>query len=145
MIKNTQFRPGLHIVSKRSSGLFQRAICESGSSLAHFAVQNDTFANSRITASAVGCPTSSSETMMACLRTTNPNWIVGRSIVTWELPILSRLPFGPVIEGQGESSFLEEAPEVSYRHGRVKAIPMIIGITKDEGSVFAAGEWICML
>lgn len=132
------YQSGLHVVSKRSVGLFQSAICESGSSLENWAVNNETFENSREVASLLGCPTSSSKIMMECMRTSNPNWIVGQSLNTWKLLILARFSFGPVIERRSPTAFLVEHPRFAYQNKRVPPIPMIIGLTKDEGSLFAA-------
>ncbi|XP_035711816.1 esterase E4 [Folsomia candida] len=132
---------GLHMVSPQSKDLFQRAILESGSQFTIWAVQNETYSSSLVVAREMGCHKGgNSAAMVSCLRAKDADWMVGRSIKAWRMLLLSRLPFGPVVESVWTKSlFLTEAPEVSYRNGRVSRVPMIVGLNKDEGSIFAAG------
>lgn len=131
------------MVSPQSKDLFQQAILESGSPFANWAVQNETYSSSMVVAREMGChKRGNSAAIVSCLRAKDADWVVGRSIKAWRMLLLSRLPFGPVVESAWtKSPFLTEAPEVSYRHGRVSRVPMIVGLNKDEGSVFAAGEY----
>jgi carboxylesterase type B len=138
---------GLHLHSPLSKGLFQYAICESGSSLNYWAVSNkETIRSSKKVASLLGCSSSNhssqTQSMLDCLRTKNPNWIVGQSLNAWKIVLFTRFAFGPVIEAQSPTAFLTESPKNMYQTQNVQAIPLLIGINRDEGVPFAAGLYL---
>lgn len=47
-----------------------------------------------------------------------------------------------VVEKPGKTSFLVEDPRVSFQDGRFVKVPMMVGVTKHEGSFFLGSEFI---
>lgn len=46
-----------------------------------------------------------------------------------------------VIQTTGKRRFLVEDPRISFREGRFKKVPMMIGVTKHEGSFFLGSKY----
>jgi carboxylesterase type B len=48
--------------------------------------------------------------------------------------------FGPRIDSERDSPFLPDDPEVLVSRKQFNQVPMIVGLTKDEGSLFSASK-----
>ncbi|CAL8113193.1 unnamed protein product [Orchesella dallaii] len=133
----------LHIISPLTSKVIpiQGAIMHSGSSLNHWILVNDTFTNTKIIASRLNCPTTNSEHLVECLRQRDPYMIVAQQFLLWKIPVITRLLFGPVIESKidNPNAFIVEHPEVTYsKPETIRPIPVIAGVNRNEGGLFAA-------
>ncbi|ODM95190.1 Esterase E4 [Orchesella cincta] len=134
---------GLHIISPLTSKALHihGAIMLSGSGLNHWTLINDTFSNSKEIAKRMHCPTANSEDLVECLRHKDPYMVVGQQFHLWKIPVVIRMVFGPVIESNVDNPdpFIVEAPEVTYsKPNAIRPIPVICGVNKNEGALFAA-------
>ncbi|XP_071503328.1 acetylcholinesterase-like [Diadema antillarum] len=120
---------GLHVVSPISQDLFQYAIMQSGSTLTPFGFSDDA-ARSREEAFRVGenlgCQTTTSRTLIACLRRRSTAQILASAL---SFSFLS----APVIDGL----FLPDNPEVLVAQGRFKRTNVLLGSNHDEGTAWA--------
>jgi carboxylesterase type B len=53
--------------------------------------------------------------------------------------------FGPRIDSERDSPFLPDDPEVLVSRKQFNQVPMIVGLTKDEGSLFSASKNILFI
>lgn len=122
------------------------AILLSGSSMNHWAIMNDTVSNTKALARRMHCPTDNSHSLVTCLRAQDPYFVVGQQLQLWAVPVISRLLFGPVIESpvNNPSAFILESPLVTYttRPQNVKPVPIIAGLNRNEGAIFAANVYM---
>ncbi|VVC28330.1 Hypothetical protein CINCED_3A016091 [Cinara cedri] len=131
------YRPGRLSVSQRvyAKGLFNRAILQSGSAYCHWSyAENVTQKTSRV-AEILGCPTSSSEKIVECLRSRPARKIAESAIefMRWLNNPFS--PFGPTVEPVGvEPRFLPDIPEKLIAYD----VPVLMSVTQDEGYCLTA-------
>ncbi|XP_075214204.1 esterase E4-like [Lycorma delicatula] len=124
------------MMSPLSKGLFHRAVPMSGSSHCPWALRAPVVVAKRTKqlASFVGCTAEPSKYMLDCLQQVSPQLIIEMSekFKEWEMdPIIV---FTPPVEPKGiEGEFLTVNP-----HTVKTTIPMMTGITKDEGALRAA-------
>ncbi|CAL8081027.1 unnamed protein product [Orchesella dallaii] len=133
----------LHTLSPMSQGLFHRAIASSGFSLAHWSFIRKPKEQAEIFAKKVGCPTKTTEEMVACLKS-----LPGRKIAevfrgTHDV-LHPRLDvFAPTAESgypneNDTDTFLTEHPRDILRRGEVRTkVPMISGVNAEEGLIYA--------
>ncbi|XP_023941601.1 esterase FE4 [Bicyclus anynana] len=132
-----------HIVSPMSKGLFHKAIIQSGSSLASWAMQF----KPRYMASLL------TKTML--YPTEDPHEIYDKLIdkgdaelVVTRVPrregnlIISELLYVPCVEDviDGEEAFLTELPFDILSEGKYNKVPVMLGVCNEEGLLFAALE-----
>lgn len=123
----------MHLLSALSRDLFQRAILESGSPTAPWALitrEEATLRGLRL-AEAVGCPKDRnklSETI-ECLRSKDPKHLVDNE---WGTLGICEFPFVPVVDG----AFLDETPQRSMASGRFKKTDILTGSNTEEGYYF---------
>ncbi|KAG7479557.1 acetylcholinesterase-like [Solea senegalensis] len=113
---------GLHLLSPGSHRLFHRAVMESGSPTAPWAMVSRTESWSRALslAKSLGCPTSNSAKLEACLQ----------QVDTGKISSAISQPFIPIVDG----NFLPDKPEVLLRTGELPKKDLLIGVNKDEGT-----------
>lgn len=129
----------LHLLSPVSLSLFHRAACESGVDLAPWAVQNtEKIVNhTRATAERLGCHHQESESLLDCLRNVHDPWeFLNASLDATKSNGLEKTYFGPIVDGE----FLADNPSVLRKRGLFGRIPLIVGITSDEYSLFLGNE-----
>ncbi|XP_078058761.1 cholinesterase-like [Mustelus asterias] len=128
----------LHILSAESHSLFTRAIMQSGSSNAPWAVLQVSEAKRRavILASRLECPCSNDTELVSCLRGKHPQEIVEKSLGILTDNLLSGCVFTPVIDGD----FLTDQPEELIQMGNFKQLQILAGVNKHEGSYFLLYE-----
>nr|AHJ81344.1 carboxylesterase [Locusta migratoria] len=125
-----------HMLSPLSRGLFHRAISQSGVSLNAWAVPRPGgLQKAQKVAALVGCPTEPSAALVDCLRSVDDYKIVNTTLQFNEWFFSPLIPFRPAVEGEGEESFLPKHPLELKPH---TAVPWLIGVTHDEGCLFAA-------
>uniref|UniRef100_U5EXG0 Carboxylic ester hydrolase n=1 Tax=Corethrella appendiculata TaxID=1370023 RepID=U5EXG0_9DIPT len=123
----------LHLLSAQSRDLFQRAILESGSPTAPWALVTREEATLRALrlAEAVNCPhdrNKLSETV-ECLRLKDAKELVENE---WGTLGICEFPFVPVVDG----AFLDETPQRSLASGRFKKTDILTGSNTEEGYYF---------
>ena len=132
-----------HMVSEESTGLFQSAIVQSGTTDVELFFQpradaqkfNEWFAKTHL-----NCPGGLKDS--ACIRSVPASRFLiamterdGWSAPTWSNPMFPLFAASPVIDG----SFLKDSPHRLLQQGKLMSglTSVIIGTTEDEGSVFA--------
>ncbi|XP_037925135.1 acetylcholinesterase-like [Hermetia illucens] len=123
----------LHLLSALSRDLFQRAILESGSPTAPWALVSREEATLRALrlAEAVNCPHDPNELSetIECLRSKDATVLVDNE---WGTLGICEFPFVPVVDG----AFLDETPQKSMMHGRFKKTDILTGSNTEEGYYF---------
>lgn len=115
-------------------GLFQGAIISSGSALSDFAVEENPAEYAEILGENVECPTGSPVELAECLRTKTTDELIiaqneGKKI--WAFPLRT----APVVDAEwrGEEAFLPDDPETLMDAGAFVQVPVLTGVTHDEG------------
>ena len=125
---------GLHLISPSSSGLFHRAIIESGTPTIKWPTHAESLAQGTALATALGCLDPA--TVLTCLRSKTSNQIVSALPVGSQQVVETptRAFWTPIVDGVE----LPDQPRALFAAGRFHAVPTIIGYTRDE----AAGAFV---
>ncbi|XP_037037460.1 acetylcholinesterase-like isoform X2 [Bradysia coprophila] len=123
----------MHLLSSLSRDLFQRAILESGSPTAPWALisREEAILRALRLAEAVDCPHDRHKLTdtVECLRTKDAKELVDNE---WGTLGICEFPFVPVVDG----AFLDETPQKSLAHGRFKKTEILTGSNTEEGYYF---------
>ncbi|XP_041669150.1 acetylcholinesterase-like [Cheilinus undulatus] len=125
---------GYQLLSPGSQGLFQRAVMQSGSPNAPWASvsQEVAWQRSLRLGSLVGCSTSDTVHLEACLQKADPRTLTSKSYDVFTKARHINLPFVPVVDGD----FLPDKPEVLLNSGKLSNKEVMFGLTKNEGTYF---------
>ncbi|XP_018591713.1 cholinesterase-like [Scleropages formosus] len=123
---------GFHLLSQGSHNLFTRAILQSGSVNAPWAIvpPQEAWNRSLELARLLGCPLDAR--IETCLRNVPPNDLVNRQFEVVKIRPLISIAFPPTID----SDFLSDLPEALLQVGRLKKADLLLGLTRDEGTFF---------
>jgi len=126
-----------HVLSPLSSGLFHRAISQSGSSTAIWALQRAFKDSAQTLAEYFNCSTESSGQILACLQSKDEKDLVKATNIMTDLykPFVR---FGPRIDVQRASPFLPAHPHQLMTNKRFNHVPYITGLNKNEGAIMLA-------
>jgi carboxylesterase type B len=131
----------LHLMSDMSKGLFHRAIAHSGSALNAWAQADEMFGKTKRIAVEVGCTSSLNEhDIIECLKQKPASDIVNPVSRFQNFLYNPFSPFGPVVEGDHDGSFLVDKPINLLKQKRVHNIPVILSATEMEG-LYPAAEF----
>uniref|UniRef100_T1IIA8 Carboxylic ester hydrolase n=1 Tax=Strigamia maritima TaxID=126957 RepID=T1IIA8_STRMM len=121
-----------HLISPLSKGLFHRAIAQSGTPLSPWAEQTDPRHWAKLLADKVGCSSSANTTeIIECLRETSVQDIIAAGNDLNNVGMLTI--WGPVADGY----FHSDLPSKLIQNGKIaNPVPLIFGVTKDEGILF---------
>lgn len=124
----------LHLLSARSQPLFNRAILQSGSSNAAWAVMSLHEARNRTLTLArfVGCSRENETEIIKCLRSKDAQEILLNEVFVVPFDTLLSVNFGPTVDGD----FLTDMPETLLQAGQFKKTQILVGVNKDEGTAF---------
>nr|XP_060643797.1 carboxylesterase 5A-like [Anolis sagrei ordinatus] len=109
-----------HVLSPMSKGLFQGAILHSGIALLPGAFRADPRPSAERLARGLGCTTSTSEAMVACLRAKSAEELTAEEVFS--------LQIGPVLDGE----FMPKHPEEILSGKEFNAVPLMAGVTNHE-------------
>ncbi|XP_075991798.1 juvenile hormone esterase-like [Anticarsia gemmatalis] len=132
-----------HLLSSASRGLFHRAIIQSGSSLAPWALQTEPLQTATVLAKALGhTATEPHQLYHIFMNETLSNMITAKMPKKEGRFKYLHLPFTPCYEPQidGEEPFFTHDPYDIYTSGKYNKVPVIIGANDQEGYFFAALE-----
>jgi para-nitrobenzyl esterase len=128
------------LLSPLAKGLFQRAISQSGASL-NFAYLKESHYGYR-SAEKMGlefakqCGVPEGDSQLAALRDLSADDILKASSAFEAARSLEfrsdRIRFGPIVDGW----VIPEDPMTLFEHGRINAVPLIVGANANEGSLF---------
>ncbi|GAB6027377.1 hypothetical protein CHUAL_001653 [Chamberlinius hualienensis] len=123
-----------HILSPSSTGLFYAAITASGSAYSDRYFDPNPMNPAKRLADKVGCPTNSTKSLIACLKSVSKETIVvATENMTTSGVRNGIVPFRPVADGWYSGSFIPDEPKVVLRTGIYNHVPIMSGVTKDEG------------
>ncbi|XP_030843300.1 cholinesterase 1-like [Strongylocentrotus purpuratus] len=125
----------LHLLSTMSAGLFSRAIMQSGAltdTWTHHATMFEVVKMTYDMGKTLGCDVTTSSALVRCLRAKPVEDFI--TIYEGESPGVLSAPFyfHPVADGQ----FLSDDPIKMASEGSFNQVNVMVGCTKDEGSVF---------
>ncbi|XP_033228530.1 esterase E4-like [Belonocnema kinseyi] len=131
-----------HVLSNASNGLFQQYVIQSGSALAPWAYRKRTpftpFLNN--VAEKVGCPISSSEDFINCLRKTSADKLM--NVLEFSKDNFPILDWAPTDELESDEAFLTDSPKNLIAQNRMKDHPFISGTVADEGLLVTFRHYI---
>ncbi|KAJ8280467.1 hypothetical protein GJAV_G00054890 [Gymnothorax javanicus] len=123
-----------HVLSPGSHALFTRAILQSGSVNAPWAVISEAEAWNRSLSLAglLNCDSRSTASIEACLRLVEPEEIVSQQYNA----LKQHPPVGSVFIPTVDGDFLTDLPSVLIQSGQFKNTELLLGTNKDEGTYF---------
>jgi bile salt-stimulated lipase len=122
-----------HYFSEMSKGLFHRGFSQSGAVLNSFSLQEDALKKAQRLASAVGCPSTPTRTLVDCLKQRHHKQILEQVPLFFGYLFLPAAPFAPVVE-KGSKPFLSEHPYSLLTKGKINDVPWICSNTAHEGT-----------
>ncbi|KAL5005368.1 hypothetical protein ScPMuIL_018824 [Solemya velum] len=125
---------GMHLVSPRTRGLFNRAILQSGAPHAAWATysKEEALRRGRVLAKHLDCGYEDVGRAIRCLKKV-PAESFPMADFSSEITVgIIQFPFVPIVDGR----FLIEEPEVSLMRGNFKKTEILIGSNKNEGNYF---------
>jgi len=125
---------GLHLVAPGSTGLFHRAIMESGFASFRWRTADEARRQGDDFASALGCANPDPSQVLACLRTKTPVQILlARPPALFEqITESGRTQWTPVVDGIE----IPDQPRRLYERGAFNRVPVLLGVNRDEGWTF---------
>nr|ASM90852.1 putative juvenile hormone esterase 1 [Colaphellus bowringi] len=130
-----------HLLSPLSRGLFKGAILQSGTPLCPwaFSENNENLKNSQKLARSLNCPTEPTTEMVECLRKVDALTIIKQDEIfkVWDYDPM--IPFKPSVEPKVEGAFLTDHPLNLIKSGQSMDVPVIAGLTTEDGGLKAAG------
>ncbi|CAG9819293.1 unnamed protein product [Phaedon cochleariae] len=130
---------GLHLMSKLSRGLYNSAVCQSGTSLSSWSYQLNYKRNAHHLAVLLDSSfnkNASSEELLKFLRTV-PAEEIDSVVHNFPKSLLDQMdvqgwPFTPAIEPDHEKAFLTENMYSAIQEGHMDRVPLLIGIVSEE-------------
>jgi para-nitrobenzyl esterase len=121
----------LHVVSPGSTGLFHRAIMQSGTATVHWRTSADAESQGQEFAAALGCANNSPAALLTCLRSKSVNQVLlaRPPALSEQLTETGRTQWTPIVDGVE----IPDQPRILYETGAFSHVPVIIGSTRDEG------------
>ncbi|CAG7725377.1 unnamed protein product, partial [Allacma fusca] len=129
----------LHLLSSKSRGLFQKATMLSGNAYAFWAKAYRPVEQSQKLGRTFGCNLNSTATIVECLRTVDSIKLVGVHRPN-RFPMVDPIEtYGPSVEAIVDGdTFMSESPEKVMADKRFAKVPVMAGINRGEGLVYAA-------
>lgn len=118
---------GFHALSRKSRGLFHRAVLQSGSPLSPGSLQRQPIPVATALAKLTQCPTNNYTRMVDCLQKLTLNRLMEMS---HQVMLTHNVAWLPVVDGV----FLQDDPTSLIMQGRFNPIDYIIGVNKEVGS-----------
>ncbi|CAH1797487.1 unnamed protein product [Owenia fusiformis] len=133
---------GLHMLSPKSEGYFQKSIAMSGSDLCGWGYNDpevdDVLRYATQLAELQNCTTETTQAMVECLRGVDFESLIADagsvSPKSGDPAVL--FPWVPVVDGEG--GFLPDTPKRLRERGQFKKIPTMAGVTSHESSILLA-------
>ena len=133
------------VLSPLSSGLFQKAIAQSGAPLAPMYKTERPGFHRNITVSYgryFGCSTDSDDTLLECLSSKTMEEILYADVLCKDDFFCTGNPWGiAVIDTYSKAPFVKDTPENLLRSGQYNQVPIVMGINSEEG-IFSAATFI---
>jgi carboxylesterase type B len=124
------------LLTPHTKGLYIGAIAQSGSALDSWGVQEEPLKYAMILAKELGCPTEDTKGMVKSLKTKTTQEILDAYMKVFYSPALFPVRFSPVVEKSSTKRFLPDTPMNLLKQGKFNKVPLIIGMTAEEGGIF---------
>ena len=128
---------GLLVLSPQAEGLFARAISQSGAAFCNFAASGlPQGKHAKRHAELLGCDTSSSQSIVECLRQ-KPTEDIMKVLPQLNITAFSQsivVAYKPRVDAESPVPFLPEDPYLALKNGHFNRVPWMNGMTKDEGA-----------
>ncbi|XP_072390042.1 venom carboxylesterase-6-like [Diabrotica undecimpunctata] len=128
----------LHYLSPWSKDLFKRGISNSGSAISPWFIKEKPLIFAQKLAADVGCPTSPTLALKACLKEKPAKLLIEQIENFMEYVHLPISPFSVVIDTWANNPFLPEHPYSLLANSKVLDLPWIVSVNRDEG-LFPSG------
>jgi len=121
----------LHLVAPGSSGLFHRAIMQSGYASYRLRTAADARQQGDEFATALGCTGADAATVAACLRSRTQNQVLAARPPGQfeEFSETGRTQWSPIVDGVE----IPDQPRYLYEQGAFTRVPVLLGANRDEG------------
>ena len=132
------------VVSPLSSGLFTKAIAQSGAPFSTFIHSSDHGKQRSLAlslANSLNCSTGNDYEVLACLEEKSIETILNAQYYCVDGSICTTNPWDAVVDYYSETPFLPNLPDRLVDIGEYAKIPMIIGVTSEEG-IYSAADYI---
>ncbi|GAB1859692.1 Carboxylic ester hydrolase [Camponotus japonicus] len=130
-----------HYLSQMSEGLFQGGISFSGTAFNCWTQTESALEKTKKLSALMGCPTTTSQDMIHCLRYRPAQAIVQATSEFMYFLYNPFTPFGPVVEKGSDAPFIDKTPVEIVNNGDVQDIPWITSVTSEEG-LYPVAEFI---
>ncbi|CAH1129804.1 unnamed protein product [Ceutorhynchus assimilis] len=133
---------GLHLISKRSKGLFRAAIVESGSGICYWTAVQDARSVAFRIADLIPGGNYGNDTgkLKEFLKQRSATEIITAAQNLLESTVNESLPQGvqawPTLEPESEDAFMTESPYELLRRGEFNRVPFMTGVTSEESLSF---------
>jgi len=125
-----------HLLSPLSRGLFHKAIIQSGCAFNFWALQEEPLKNSIKLAAELGCTSEEPSDVLRLLQAApTEDLILSQERLGQDPSFLLGLVFSPCVEVRVQQAFLPDLPETLMAAGQFQKVPVMLGITQNEGSV----------
>jgi carboxylesterase type B len=125
-------------MSPETKGLFRSAIPQSGSAFSQWAIQEDSLTHAKLLASELNCETDTSAAIRECLIGKTEDEVFEAYQTITATPGFPLMYFMPVVEGGSTNQpFLPDTPSNLVKTKRYNKVPVITGVTSNEGGTFA--------
>ncbi|XP_014456101.2 acetylcholinesterase [Alligator mississippiensis] len=123
-----------HLLSPVSQTLFTRAVMQSGAATAAWAwvAPEEAKQRSRTLGQLLGCPDGDDTALVSCLQGKEAEEIIKNQVSVVRDPALLDFFFLPTADGE----FLPDVPQKLLAAGYTQSIPILMGFTANEGSMF---------
>jgi carboxylesterase type B len=126
-------------MTPHAKDLFIGAIAISGTVLNPWGIQEDPLPHAKRLAQELGCPTDDTKTMIAAIKSKTSEEIFGAFAKVALFPTLFPLHFTPVVDSSSSKRFFPDTPINLLRQGEFHRVPLVIGLTENEGEGFV--DW----
>ncbi|XP_060524380.1 uncharacterized protein LOC132700829 [Cylas formicarius] len=131
---------GLHVVSKKSAGLFRAAICQSASALTPFSIHRHpkeyAYQLANLIDESVSEENHDSSQLAEFLGDQSPATIINASLVLNKILEKEDNYLAPTIEVEHDSAFLYQSPYELLSNGDFNRVPYLAGHTSEESLFF---------
>ncbi|XP_046432933.1 juvenile hormone esterase-like [Neodiprion fabricii] len=130
-----------HMMSSSSRGLFHRAIAQSGSAMAPWALSlpGEAREHANYLGKHMKCPRENSSVLVNCLRLQSVEDLIAADPIFFVWHIDPLIPWKPAVEPEHEGAFLTQRPKQLLESGDFIDVPFLTGVTSHEGLFRAAG------
>ncbi|KAF2902811.1 hypothetical protein ILUMI_03376 [Ignelater luminosus] len=131
------------MLSSLSKDLINGAIVQSGTALDGWCLarNNEEVKNTKKLAKFLNCTALSNKAVIECIKKINVDIIVKQDAKFLEWSINPAIVFKPVVEPKLEGAFLTQHPAGIIKSGKAANVPLLIGLTTQEGALKSAAYY----